>query len=104
MKLRYLLAIAFLLPELSEAQLSLDRLYSLPSLIGTAPIRPVWSGNGGKLAFLWNDRGYPARDVFVVEPGVEPPAPMRVTNHATDAEADPRCPGRESTRDALPHG
>ena len=85
---RYLLAISFLLPGPSEAQLSLDRLYSLPSLIGTAPTRPVWSGDGGKLAFLWNDRGYPARDVWIVDLELESPAPMRVTNHASEAEGD----------------
>lgn len=72
----------------ARAQPSLDRLYSLPSLIGTAPTRPVWSRQGAKLAFLWNDRGFPARDVFVVDLAVEPPAPMRVTNHATDVEDD----------------
>ena len=91
MMLRYLLALSFLLPgstSLSGAQLSLDGLYSLPSLIGTAPKRPVWSGDGGKLAFLWNDRGYPARDLWIVDLGLEPPAPMRVTNHASEAEGD----------------
>ncbi len=86
--LGYLVAISLLLPSLSEAQLSLDRLYSLPSLIGTAPKRPVWSGDGGKLAFLWNDRGYPARDVWIVDLGLEPTAPMRVTHHASEAEGD----------------
>ena len=73
MMLRYLLALSFLLPgstSLSGAQLSLDGLYSLPSLIGTAPTRPVWSGDGGKLAFLWNDRGYPARDLWIVDLGL----------------------------------
>ena len=90
MMLRYVLAISFLLPGPTPlaAQLSLDRLYSLPSLIGTAPKRPVWSGDGGKLAFLWNDRGYPARDVWIVDLGLEPKAPMRVTNQASEAEGD----------------
>ncbi len=46
---------------------SLDRLYSLPRIIGTAPVSPAWSPDGRKLAFLWNDAGYDFRDIFVVD-------------------------------------
>ena len=48
-------------------QHDLERLYSLPSLVGTAPERPTWSRDSGRLAYLWNDAGYPTRDVWVLD-------------------------------------
>ncbi len=39
-------------------KLSIERLYSLPNLIGTAPSGFAWSGDGRHLAFLWNDEGH----------------------------------------------
>ncbi|MGE0363680.1 MAG: prolyl oligopeptidase family serine peptidase [Vicinamibacterales bacterium] len=50
----------------SVAPLTIERLASLPSLIGTAPTSPVWSPDGRRLAFLWNDRGWPGRNVWIV--------------------------------------
>jgi dipeptidyl-peptidase-4 len=47
--------------------LTLERLASLPSVTGTAPARPVWSPDGRRLAFLWNDRALPFRDVWLAE-------------------------------------
>src|SRR3990172_4278437 len=48
-------------------ELTLDRVTALPALAGTAPLRPVWSPDSERIAFLWNDRGMPFRDVWVVE-------------------------------------
>jgi dipeptidyl-peptidase 4 len=59
---------------------SIDRFYSLPSLIGTEPRGMAWAPDGRTLAFLWNDEGLPFLDVFVarVVPG-QPLRPERVT-------------------------
>jgi len=66
------LGLALLLLPLSlSAQrtgaLSIDSLYAQPSLIGSAPRGMVWSADGTRLAFLWNDRGTNFADVWVVE-------------------------------------
>lgn len=57
---------------------TLERLYSLPSLIGTAPRQPVWSPDGRRLAFLWNDEGQPFLDVWMWS-AEEPGSPVRLT-------------------------
>jgi dipeptidyl-peptidase-4 len=46
--------------------LTVERLAALPSLIGTAPTALTWSPDGAWLAFLWNDEGWPYRDVWIV--------------------------------------
>ncbi len=46
--------------------LTIERVASLPSLIGTAPASPVWSPDGRRVAFLWNDTGWPGRNVWIV--------------------------------------
>ena len=51
----------------SEDALTLDRILSLPSLAGTAPVAPAWSPDGQRLAFLWNDAALPRREVWLVE-------------------------------------
>lgn len=51
--------------------LSLEELYSLPRIIGTAPSEPVFSPDGDRLAFLWNAEGREFRDVWVT-PVAEP--------------------------------
>lgn len=61
----------------SAAELDLDRLYSLPRIIGTAPSGFAWSADSRKLAFLWNDEGTEFRDVWVVDAAGG--APQRVT-------------------------
>ena len=55
----------------SASRHTIERLYSLPSLIGTAPRGLTWSPNGQRLAFLWNDAGGNFLDVWVV--GVDSP-------------------------------
>ena len=78
--------------------LAVERIAALPSLIGTAPSSPAWSPDSKRLAFLWNDAGWPFRDIWIVEadgtglrrltdlqrthPAPEPPA-----GHSTDALA-----------------
>jgi dipeptidyl-peptidase-4 len=49
----------------AAALLPIERVASLPSLIGTAPSSPVWSPDGSRVAFLWNDIGWPLRQIWV---------------------------------------
>ncbi len=44
--------------------MSLERFYSLPSLVGTEPAGVVWAPDGAQAAFLWNDAGMPFRDLW----------------------------------------
>ncbi|MEX2123443.1 MAG: prolyl oligopeptidase family serine peptidase [Woeseia sp.] len=53
-------------PEASAtAELSLDSLYSAPSLLGTPPELVEWSDDGMRIAFLWNDQGYRNCDIWL---------------------------------------
>lgn len=47
--------------------LSLERLYQYPRLEGTPPVRAKWSRDSRKLAFLWNDKGYRFRDLWMYD-------------------------------------
>ncbi len=60
-------------------RLTIDRLYSLPHLIGNRPTGYAWSPDSRHLAFLWNDAGGNFRDVWVVDAASAEPAPRRVT-------------------------
>ena len=63
------LAVAVLLAPVaasSQPSLSVERVASLPSLIGTAPSAVTWSPDSARVAFLWNDSGWPYRDVWIV--------------------------------------
>lgn len=72
-----------LAPEAAaQGRLTVERIASLPSLIGTAPSSPVWSPDSSRLAFLWNDSALPFRDVWVVAASGE--APARWTDMARD--------------------
>jgi dipeptidyl-peptidase 4 len=48
-------------------QLTIERLYSLPWLIGTKPEGPHWSPNSQRVAFLWNDEGTNFYDVWLAD-------------------------------------
>ena len=61
----------------SAPRLTLERLYSLPRLIGTAPRAPAWSPDATRLAFLWNDEGTNVYDIWTIT--VSNPVPTRVT-------------------------
>jgi dipeptidyl-peptidase-4 len=59
-------------------RLTIDRLYSLPWLIGTKPRNPQWSPDSRELAFLWNDDGGNFYDVWVADRTTG--QPIRVTS------------------------
>lgn len=44
--------------------MTIDNLYRTQSLVGTTPEGFAWSPDGSVVAFLWNDEGYPFRDVW----------------------------------------
>lgn len=50
-----------------DGVLSLDMLYAEPSIIGTTPEGAVWSADGARLAFLWNDAGRSFRDIWTYD-------------------------------------
>lgn len=65
-----------------------ERVAGLPSLIGTPPSSQAWAPDGTRVAFLWNDQGWPFRDVWVagrdgrglrrltrLQPALPPPLP-----------------------------
>lgn len=65
----------------SEAgRLTLERLYSLPTLIGTAPKAFTWSRDGTTIAFLWNDEGRNFHDIWTLDVADPGAAPVRVTH------------------------
>ena len=61
------------LPSIATSQsapappLTVERVASLPSLIGTAPTGATWSPDSTHVAFLWNDGGWPYREVWLVD-------------------------------------
>jgi len=75
--------------ESTKSSLTIERLYSLPHLIGTAPGGFSWSADGRYLAFLWNDSGFNFRDVWKID--VEDPKlePVRMTSMPQTARPDP---------------
>jgi dipeptidyl-peptidase 4 len=61
-----------------QNRLTLERLYSMPRLIGTAPRGFAWSPDSRSLAFLWNDEGTNFYDVWMIT--IERPAePVRLS-------------------------
>lgn len=52
-------------PAYAQA-LTVERLAALPALSGTGPVNLVWSRDGRRLAFHWNDQALPFRDLWVV--------------------------------------
>lgn len=88
-------------------RLTLERLYSLPRLIGTAPSGPAWSADSRSLAFLWNDEGREFRDLWVLEvddPELRPerwtrmPRPPRTPEGNGPPESDPALLRRDEDR------
>ena len=63
---------------MAKRAMTIDRLYSLPSIIGTAPENPTWSPDSRRLAFLWNDAGMPFRDIWLTD--AHGGKPVRVTH------------------------
>jgi dipeptidyl-peptidase-4 len=55
----------------------IDRLYSLPWIIGTAPKGFTWSRDSQHLAFLWNDAGTNFYDAWITD--VHSAKPLRVS-------------------------
>ncbi len=51
--------------EPTPEPLSIDALYSLPRITGTAPVAVSWAPDSTKFAFLWNDEGREFRDVWM---------------------------------------
>ena len=73
---------------LPAKKLTIERLYSLPWLIGSKPQDPQWSPDSRQLAFLWNDEGTNFYDVWMT--GVTTPKPVRVTSMPRpESPADP---------------
>ncbi|MEZ5419600.1 MAG: DPP IV N-terminal domain-containing protein [Vicinamibacterales bacterium] len=75
----------------AAAPLTIERVAALPSLIGTPPSSVAWSPDGAHLAFLWNDAGWPFRDVWVA--GRDGGARRRVTTLAPPMPPGPVDPG-----------
>jgi dipeptidyl-peptidase 4 len=65
----------------------LERLVSLPTLSGTPPTSPAWAPDGEQLAFLWNDQGWPFRDVWVAPAEGGPPRRLTTMDPAAAAHA-----------------
>jgi hypothetical protein len=63
----------------AASRLTIERLYSLPNLIGTAPGGFAWSSDGRYVAFLWNDSGHVFRDVWMLDVENPETGPERVT-------------------------
>ena len=58
--------------------LTIERLYSLPWVIGTRPEQPQWSPDSRRLAFMWNDEGTSFLDIWMTD--VTSGKPVRVTS------------------------
>lgn len=56
------------LASAAAPHMSIDNLYRTQSLVGTTPEGFAWSPDGSRVAFLWNEEGYPFRDVWVFDP------------------------------------
>ena len=65
-------------PSSSGMRLSLEALYALPRIIGTAPKALAWSPDSRTVAFLWNEDGTNFYDVYMTAP--EDPKPDRLTS------------------------
>ncbi|MES3032565.1 MAG: prolyl oligopeptidase family serine peptidase [Gemmatimonadota bacterium] len=53
--------------QVTRVPLTIERMTSGRSLIGTAPSAPAWSPTSRQLAFLWNDQEQPQRTLWLVD-------------------------------------
>jgi dipeptidyl-peptidase-4 len=81
-------------PGTDPPKLTIDRLYSLPWLIGTRVESPQWAPDSRRLAFLWNDDGSNFHDVWITD--IVTALPLRVT--AMPRPALPSDPGTDVTQ------
>ena len=85
-------------PDSAGKRFTLESLYSLPRIIGTAPKAPVWSADGRAVAFLWNEEGTNFYDVYVAT--VADPKPVRLTAMPRRAPAAGPGTSPEATTEA----
>ncbi len=52
--------------QAADAPLTIDRLFTTPSLVGVSPSSPTWSPDSRHVAFTWNDKGMPRRGLWLV--------------------------------------
>src|SRR5687768_11658081 len=62
--------------------LTVERIASLPYLAGTPPSNVVWSPDASRVAFLWNDKALPFRNLWVAP--ASGGAPRQITDMARD--------------------
>jgi dipeptidyl-peptidase 4 len=75
-------------PAAATKRFTIDRLYSLPWIIGTEPRGFTWSRDSRQVAFLWNDEGTNFYDVWTTD--VRTAKPVRVTTMPKSAsDTDP---------------
>ncbi len=60
--------------------LTLERIAAFPHIGGTPPTNIAWSPDGSRIAFLWNDKAMPFRDLWVI--GADGSGLKRVTDMA----------------------
>ena len=89
------------------SRLTLERLYRLPHLIGTAPTGFAWSADSEEVAFLWNEEGLNTRDVWTVAvpPSSDGRAPRlrRWTDLASMSPLDTAAPDEGGARVDQPY-
>ena len=59
------------------SRFTLEKLYALPRIIGTAPKDPAWSPDGRRVVFLWNEEGTNFYDAYMTT--IEDLKPVRLT-------------------------
>ena len=84
-------------PTQAVARFTLENLYAVPRVIGTAPKEFAWSADARRLTFLWNDEGTNFYDVWTI--AVDDPKPSRVTRMPR-REAPPAGATEPATVDA----
>ena len=65
-------------PAPAANRFTLEKLYTLPRVIGTAPKAPAWSPDSRRVVFLWNEEGLNFCDVYMAS--VDDAKPVRLTS------------------------